>query len=53
MGLVRLEGADTTMNHLLAMDDLPRLRSGAQVRAKWRAERRGRLDDILHFEVMQ
>lgn len=51
IGLVRLDGADTTINHLLAETDPGRLRIGLRVRAVWREELRGALDDILHFEV--
>lgn len=51
IGLVRLDGADTTLNHFLAETDPERLSIGLRVRAVWRAEPRGALDDILHFEV--
>lgn len=51
IGLVRLDGADTTLNHFLAETDPDRLRIGLRVRAIWREELRGALDDILHFEV--
>jgi uncharacterized OB-fold protein len=51
MGLVRLDGADTTVNHYLGDGSLDRLAIGARVRAVWRAERRGAMDDILCFEV--
>ncbi|OGQ24548.1 MAG: hypothetical protein A2138_10725 [Deltaproteobacteria bacterium RBG_16_71_12] len=54
MGLVRLDGADTTLNHFLRMPEAtqPPLALGARVRAVWRADRRGAIDDIVHFEVM-
>ncbi len=51
MGLVRLDGADTTLNHYLADAGPERLAIGLRVRAVWRDELRGALDDILHFEV--
>jgi uncharacterized OB-fold protein len=51
MGLVRLDGADTTVNHTLAESEPSRLRIGARVRAVWRVERKGSMDDILCFEV--
>lgn len=51
MGLVRLDGADTAINHYLAESDPERLRIGLRVRAVWREARRGAIDDILHFEV--
>lgn len=52
IGLVRLDGADTTLNHFLSETDPRRLEIGLRVRAAWREEMRGALDDILHFEVI-
>lgn len=50
--LVRLDGADTTVNHFLAVPDGGRLARGTRVRALWRpGSPQGTLDDILHFEV--
>jgi len=49
MGLILLDGADTSVNHFLAGTE--GFRIGARVRAVWRDERRGAMDDILHFEV--
>ena len=51
MGLIRLDGADTTLNHYLAENDPAKLRLGMRVRAVWRDELRGAMDDILHFEA--
>ena len=53
MGLIRLDGADTTLNHFLAEADPSRLEIGQRVRAVWRDELRGAMDDILHFEVVR
>lgn len=53
MGLIRLDGADTTLNHYLAENDPARLAIGQWVRAVWREHREGSIDDILHFEVLQ
>lgn len=53
MGLIRLDGADTTLNHYLDTADPDRLSIGARVRAEWRDERRGAMDDIEHFEVLR
>ncbi len=58
MGLIRLDGADTTINHYLRLDDVHRPeRDGGQgpsiglrVRAVWRDELRGAMDDIACFE---
>lgn len=51
MGLIRLDGADTTVNHLLDVADPARLAIGQRVRAVWRDDRIGSLNDIEHFEV--
>jgi hypothetical protein len=53
MGLIRLDGADTTLNHYLAESDPAKLAIGLRVRAVWRDQRRGAMDDILHFEVIR
>ena len=53
MGLIRLDGADTTLNHFLAEADPEKLSIGLRVRAVWREELRGAMDDILHFEAMR
>ncbi len=52
MGLIRLDGSDTTVNHYLASSDRERLCIGARVTAVWRDELQGAMDDILHFEVI-
>lgn len=52
MGLIRLDGADTTLNHYLATSDPAHVRIGARVQAVWRDELHGAMDDILHFEVI-
>lgn len=53
MGLIRLDGADTTLNHYLSVNDPERLKIGLRVRAVWRDEMLGAMDDILHFEVIE
>ena len=52
MGLIRLDGSDATLNHYLAENDPARLAVGMRVRAVWREELRGAMDDILHFETL-
>ena len=52
MGLIRLDGADTTLNHYLADGNPEHLRIGARVEAVWRDDLRGAMDDILHFMVI-
>lgn len=53
MGLIRLDGADTALNHYIAETDTARLKVGQRVKAVWRDELQGAIDDILHFEVLQ
>ncbi|OFZ99593.1 MAG: hypothetical protein A2Z64_08560 [Betaproteobacteria bacterium RIFCSPLOWO2_02_67_12] len=53
MGLIRLDGADTTLNHYVAEHDPSRLAIGLRVRAVWRERLEGAIDDILHFEVLR
>ena len=52
MGLIKLQGADTTLNHFLADADPDELDIGLDVRAVWRDDVRGTIDDILCFEVV-
>ncbi len=52
MGLIQLDGADTTLNHYLDTANPDLLTIGARVRAVWRDELRGAMDDIVHFEVL-
>ena len=52
MALIRLDGADTTLNHFLAEADPAALRIGLRVRAVWREQCLGAMDDIAHFEVV-
>ena len=52
MGLIRLDGADTTLNHYLAENDPGKLAIGLRVRAFWRERREGAIDDIVNFEVL-
>lgn len=53
MGLIRLDGADTTLNHYLAECDPDKLRVGLRVCAVWRDDAKGAMDDILHFKVCE
>lgn len=52
MALIRLDGADTTLNHYLDRTDPAELAIGWRVRAVWRDELIGAMDDISHFEVV-
>jgi len=48
--LVRLDGADTAMLHVVDAGDESQMRTGMRVRARWRAERAGHITDIEAFE---
>ncbi|GAC68088.1 hypothetical protein GS4_11_03600 [Gordonia soli NBRC 108243] len=49
--LIKLDGADTSLLHVVEADSPDDLTSGQRVHAVWRAARVGRIDDITHFEV--
>lgn len=51
-GLVRLDGADTAMLHLLLGDDSRRA-AGRRLRARFRGERTGSILDIEGFELAE
>lgn len=46
---VDLDGADTSMTHIMGETDADEMEVGMQVKAKWRDEREGTLDDIEYF----
>jgi uncharacterized OB-fold protein len=48
--LVRLDGADTALLHVVDAGSIDRMRTGMRVRARWRAERTGQIADIACFE---
>jgi uncharacterized OB-fold protein len=49
--LIRLDGADTALLHAVDADGESRLRTGARVRPRWRAETVGDITDIECFEL--
>ena len=49
--LVRLDGADTALLHVLDAASPDDVRRGMRVRARWRAERRGHITDLECFEA--
>ncbi|HEX9713897.1 MAG TPA: OB-fold domain-containing protein [Actinomycetota bacterium] len=51
--LIRLDGSDTAMLHAVGARAPDAVRTGARVRARWRAERRGHITDIECFEVVE
>jgi uncharacterized OB-fold protein len=48
--LVRLDGADTALLHMVDAGDEARMTTGMRVRVRWRAERKGHITDIECFE---
>ena len=53
MGLIQLDGADTTLNHYLDETDLGRLELGLRVEAVLREPRQGDMGDIRLFRVLR
>lgn len=53
LGLIRVDGADTELLHLVEPADDERLHSGARVRARFKSERKGEITDIECFEVIE
>lgn len=48
--LVRLDGADVPMLHMVVAPSEAAMKSGMRVRARWAAERKGSITDIACFE---
>ncbi len=51
-GYIKLDGADTTLSHFVNEQDPEKLYPGLRVRAVFKEERIGSLDDIECFEVI-
>lgn len=51
-GIIRLDGADTSLVHLLEETDIAQLQFGIRVRAVFSEKRTGHILDIDHFEVV-
>jgi uncharacterized OB-fold protein len=49
--LIKLDGADTAMLHAVDAGSEAKMKTGMRVRARWRAERDGRIQDIECFEA--
>jgi len=54
VGWINLDGSDegNPLWHLVDTSDLSKIRSGTRVRAVFREERKGEMEDIIHFEVI-
>ena len=52
-GLVRLDGADTLLAHVITADAEDKIRCGARVEAVWREERSGSILDVEAFRVLR
>ncbi len=51
--LIRLDGADTALLHAVAADGEADMRTGMRVRAHWRQQTAGEIQDIAYFEPVQ
>lgn len=51
LALVRLDGADTSMLHVVDAPGPEAVSTGARVRIRWSEEREGLIDDIACFEL--
>jgi uncharacterized OB-fold protein len=49
--LIKLDGADTAMLHVVDVGAESNMKTGMRVRARWRSERDGRIQDIECFEA--
>ena len=49
--LVKVDGADTAMVHVLMAESPDEIQTGMRVTARWRDERKGRIDDIEGWEA--
>jgi len=51
-GIIKLDGADTSLVHFLAETDVEKLQPGMRVRAVFSKKRMGHILDIKHFEAI-
>lgn len=49
--LIKLDGADTALLHVVAVEEAADIAAGARVHAVWRPARTGRIDDIAYFAL--
>jgi uncharacterized OB-fold protein len=52
-GLIKLDGADTSLAHVVIGDSGEKIRCGARVEAVWREERSGSILDVAGFRVLR
>jgi uncharacterized OB-fold protein len=50
--LIRLDGADTALLHAVDAGSAERMSTGVRVQVRWRAERRGEIQDIVCFDLV-
>lgn len=48
--LIKLDGADTALLHAVVADNESQVRTGMRVRAHWREQTAGEIQDIAYFE---
>jgi uncharacterized OB-fold protein len=49
MGIIKLDGSDTGLVHLIGGVDIEEIKSGMRLKPVFRDERKGNLLDILYF----
>ena len=47
--LIQLDGADTTMMHMVSVDDESAMSTGMKVKVRWADETKGFIDDMAYF----
>ena len=49
LGVIKMDGADTGLVHLIEEPDIDKLKSGMRLRAVFRNKTEGNIHDIMHF----
>lgn len=52
LALIRLDGADTAMMHVIDAPNAEAVSTGARVAIRWREEREGQITDIACFDLL-
>ena len=53
LGIVKLDGADTGISHLIGGVDFDKIKVGMRVQAVWEDKREGKMQDIRYFKPMK
>ena len=52
-GFIKLDGADTILQHFVDIVDEKKIQIGTRVRAVFAENRKGTIMDVTHFEVIE